>query len=228
MKKTLLTFALIFSLFAVAAPIRSRLASAETDYLSPLSPLPYGAIPVQYIESTGTQYIDTGILPLNGFQLECLLQVISSNDGNMGVVSSSPAKRDYLNFYANKIYPRFGNGFPSGKITIGKNKVSVVFNRQDLFIDGIAGEYVFNDIDDSVQTDSFYLFAANKNGAVGSFCLLRIFSVTLSNYGEVEFDAIPVRFPNELGEWEGAMYDFVSGELFRNQGTGPFIIGPDL
>jgi hypothetical protein len=36
-------------------------------------------------------------------------------------------------------------------------------------------------------------------------------------------DLIPVRFTNELGVSEGAMYDKVSGQLFRNQGTGSFL-----
>ena len=40
-------------------------------------------------------------------------------------------------------------------------------------------------------------------------------------------DFIAVRFTNESGVREGAMYDRVSGELFRNAGTGAFIIGPD-
>ena len=40
-------------------------------------------------------------------------------------------------------------------------------------------------------------------------------------------DFIPVRFTNENGVSEGAMYDRVSGQLFRNAGTGAFIIGPD-
>ena len=40
-------------------------------------------------------------------------------------------------------------------------------------------------------------------------------------------DFIPVRFTNEDGESEGAMFDKVSGQLFRNSGTGAFIVGPD-
>ena len=44
----------------------------------------------------------------------------------------------------------------------------------------------------------------------------------------LDFDLIPVRFTNENGVSEGAMYDRVSGQLFRNQGTGAFIIGPDV
>ena len=40
-------------------------------------------------------------------------------------------------------------------------------------------------------------------------------------------DFIPVKFTNESGETEGAMYDRVSGQIFYNQGTGAFVIGPD-
>ena len=41
-------------------------------------------------------------------------------------------------------------------------------------------------------------------------------------------DFIPVRFTNEQEVSEGAMYDKVSKQLFRNQGTGTFVIGPDI
>ena len=40
-------------------------------------------------------------------------------------------------------------------------------------------------------------------------------------------DFIPVRFTNENGVSEGAMYDKVSDQLYRNAGTGAFVIGPD-
>ena len=46
--------------------------------------------------------------------------------------------------------------------------------------------------------------------------------------GSLVRDFIPVRFTNELGQSEGAMYDKVSRQLFRNAGTGQFVIGPDV
>lgn len=45
--------------------------------------------------------------------------------------------------------------------------------------------------------------------------------------GNTVIDLIPVRFRNESGLKEGALYDRISGKLFRNSGTGSFIIGPD-
>ena len=49
----------------------------------------------------------------------------------------------------------------------------------------------------------------------------------MSIEGTLILDLIPVRFTNEFGNQEGAMYDQISGKIFRNQGSGSFAIGPD-
>ena len=54
----------------------------------------------------------------------------------------------------------------------------------------------------------------------------RIYYIKISTNSKT-FDFIPVRFTNKNGVSEGAMYDRISGRLFRNSGTGAFIIGPD-
>ena len=45
---------------------------------------------------------------------------------------------------------------------------------------------------------------------------------------EIMRDLFPIRFVNENGDDEGAMYDVINGELLRNQGSGSFTIGPDV
>ena len=56
---------------------------------------------------------------------------------------------------------------------------------------------------------------------------MRLYYLKMSKDGSSVRDFIPVRFTNSLGVSEGAMYDRVSGQLFRNAGTGAFVIGPD-
>jgi len=58
-----------------------------------------------------------------------------------------------------------------------------------------------------------------KTGRIGFF---QIF-----HNGILLRDFLPVKFSNEQGVSEGAMYDCVSGQLFRNAGTGAFVVGPD-
>ena len=52
---------------------------------------------------------------------------------------------------------------------------------------------------------------------------LKVYYFRIENSGTTLFDGIPVR----VGQ-VGYMYDRVSGQLFGNQGTGDFILGPDV
>ena len=75
-------------------------------------------------------------------------------------------------------------------------------------------------------TDSgrFVLLWNRKNKSLAKTRLIEVvFSVDNTILGSF----IPVRFTNEDAVSEGAMYDKVSGQLYRNAGTGAFIIGPD-
>ena len=65
------------------------------------------------------------------------------------------------------------------------------------------------------------------NLANNSLAKSRLTKVVFSVDNAILGSFIPVRFTNEDGVSEGAMYDKVSGQLYRNAGTGAFIIGPD-
>ena len=65
------------------------------------------------------------------------------------------------------------------------------------------------------------------NLANNSLAKTRLVKVVFSVDNTILGSFIPVRFTNEDGVSEGAMYDKVSGQLFRNAGTGAFVIGPD-
>lgn len=95
----------------------------------------------------------------------------------------------------------------------GKTRKLVVDN----IVIGTATSNVFSDAD-------MYLFNAGANRFPSD---MKCEWVKETQDGNLIFDAIPVRFTNELGVSEGAMYDRVSGQLFRNQGTGAFAVGPD-
>ena len=60
-----------------------------------------------------------------------------------------------------------------------------------------------------------------------SLAKTRLTKVVFSVDNAILGSFIPVRFKNEDGVSEGAMYDKVSDQLYRNAGTGAFVIGPD-
>lgn len=55
-----------------------------------------------------------------------------------------------------------------------------------------------------------------------------MYSVSIWYGGSKIIDMSPVRFFNENHEIEGGLYDRISNTIFRNIGSGKFIIGPDL
>ena len=96
-----------------------------------------------------------------------------------------------------------------------------------LYVDGLL---VFTSKISLIIPDEVWLFRSNDTHTESSSKRNQRTSVKkarIVSAGSVLFDAIPVRFTNENCVSEGAMYDRVSGQLFRNAGTGAFIIGPD-
>ena len=90
-------------------------------------------------------------------------------------------------------------------------------------------DYQFSRSSYTIPRDAISLFCQVLNGTIhGSrYFNGNLYSFSIKRNGKLAIEMIPVRFTNENGVSEGAMYDRVSGQLFRNAGTGTFIIGPD-
>lgn len=56
----------------------------------------------------------------------------------------------------------------------------------------------------------------------------RLYSAEIREAGQLVRDYVPVRIMNEQGVSEGALYDRVTGQLFRRASTGTFGTGPDI
>lgn len=197
---------------------------------APTPPLPYDA-EVQYLESTGTQFIDL---------------CVYGNINFVAKIRACATAHDY-------IYPLFGartsynsNGF---SIYNGRDvgyKYTVSFDSVYSSSSDIVSD-VSSDVSDWVDftlglhtkigtwekdytsraktftTQNYLLlFAWNSAGSIlmGKY---RVSEFRLYDGGVLIQDFIPVRFTNALGVSEGAMYDRVSGQLFRNAGTGAFL-----
>ena len=184
------------------------------------APLPYDA-EVEYLESTGTQWIDTGIALTNASLADVtwVVEVTNFNDGSMGVFGQTQTASMYINFYARKIYMRnmrqSGGSFAS---ISGFNTIR--FAGGNSYLNGTAVEtgIPLN----ANPTNSMFLFAYNRSNVTRGFCEARVSSFVVKVSDVLIADFAPVRIGTE-----GAMYDRVSEQLFRNAGTGAFTIGPD-
>lgn len=205
---------------ALASPVRDDLAARGT---SSTSDRPHAAF-VEYLESTGTQWIDTGITASTEVRpLEIAFAAIPSK--------TYDANNSY--FFGGGDSTSSGYGFilreNKGSLVsvgFGWSKILTLWNRPHIDPYDVVTQawyfqlngYGYNTLSfHETYSCTFALFGRNIGGIVTP-CPVRIYFAKIG-----ELDLLPVRIGNE-----GFMLDTVSGELFANQGTGSFILGPDI
>ena len=229
-RKLFFLLALALTLSLISAPLRDDLAAKGIEYIGQEQ-----VVPIAYLESTGRQYINTEVFGGDG--LLCEIQVRQttrkSNECFLGAVDAGNTHRLWLCYtFSYKWYPGYNNT-ATPTITSDDSEWHYIQNvvengKFGYLVDGIPAILIIKYTQNFVCSIPLLMFAMGTPSGANYFSIGQIAWCKIWDSGVLVRDFLPVRFLNEFGEWEGAMYDFVSGELFRNQGTGSFIIGPDL
>lgn len=199
--------------------------------------LPYDA-EVEYLESTGTAYIDTGITPTLSYSVEMefyLVSPLSSESASATMfgtlngwnkhtfmVACSPSISRIYNCWGNRNTTYTDQTFVNNLVD---NWHTLLFRDKRTYIDDTPiGSAVASPSGNPVG--SIHLFCAKNYGdntlyGVGSTKRIRRYKIYDEN-SKLVIDYIPVRVGTT-----GYMYDKVTGRLFGNQGTDAFIIGSD-
>ena len=200
---------------------------------APTPPLPYDA-EVEYLESTGTQYIDTGLWFTEDTQLECVMSegsdLSSLSAGGGGAITGSSIN-GYGQQWKYAGYSKNANGsfYWDGSLlcdgsfyTFTMDSVRKVYLNGSYLFDACVEGY--HNVEN--QYTRMYIMAQLVGNVINPR-LYRVKSFKIVRSGTTIIDAKAVRFTNSNNQSEGAMYDRVSGQLFRNAGTGAFLYGND-
>ena len=198
--------------------------------------LPVGYTQLQYIESTGTQYIDTGIIATNwDWSVEFEMSVPQAGDMFFGAGRGLWGSADWG--------AQFGLANSSGNANwgAGSGGMNVVISnlgvrtdtfynykmtKEGLYINGElksrnTATESFSNSDLSLwicKTNNPGVSGYNYNRSASSWKYVRIYNAD----NALVFNGVPAKNPDgKIG-----MYDKVSGEFFENKGTGDFIAGP--
>ena len=196
--------------------------------------LPYDA-EVEYLESTGMPWIDTGIYHITKnpvyfkIQLPKYSGVSTASSKNTGCykayIDNKSACSRLIRNDNQGFTIRVSHGVYVGNETLVSMKKGGVDQHVlegytepgRLRFPGMSA-YIADDVElhppDADELATPFVFFAPNISTGG-----RIYYFKVEN----QCDFIPVRIGTE-----GAMYDRVSGQLFRNKGTGAFVIGPDV
>ena len=193
--------------------------------------VPSGYTVVEYIESTGTQYIDTGIPTQDGigFDVTFLTNSTIGTGGDYGCIlggrkASGNNDVQITTFGTPAGYIRYGTATGNNAGIVNNQKLHVsLINRVATLNDGTTytvPSYTFT------ESNNIYLFGLNNNGTLAQTGLgCRIYNAKLYVNSNVVADFVPVKrnSDNVLG-----MYDTVSGTFFENAGTGTFTAGNEI
>lgn len=186
------------------------LIGARTGAWSSGAKLPYDA-EVEYLESTGVQYIDTGV-DISSYDTIKVDATVIAFLSRAGIFGSDGWLSSFVTNNSNELrwLPSFDKMSVARIWYIGK-RLNCFFTRNGMTINGVS--YVLSGDAGNTGSGNFMLFKGRN------ICSnVRIYSFSIDE----KLNLIPVR-----KDGVGFMYDKVSGELFGNAGTGAFIIGPD-
>lgn len=181
------------------------------------SDLPIGYTELDYIECTGTQYIDSGFILNQDSRIVCEF-MYKGGAGVYGARNTVSSNNFSMRVISGKWQMGYGDGVTSGTIPSDTTNWHVAdHNKNRLFIDGeLAAERTYEE------------FTPNKAAAIGA---IRAGSVY---YGDGRYrtcqmydDGVLVRDfrPCISPDGEIGMYDVVNSTFHGNAGTGEFVAG---
>ena len=191
--------------------------------------LPSGYVKLEYIESTGTQYIDTGVrvMPENYQQLKMSVTCEKIGKGS--------GASDWLVDGSNIANAYFYMGVYNGKYYYGcgttdhDTGITAVPGKQTSTIDIPSAKFTVSDSADvSISTEavttsaSLYLFGFNYN-PVRCYAE-KIYSCQIYIGATLVRDFVPCKNSSRVV----GLYDNVGGKFYQNAGSGVFASGPEI
>ena len=188
--------------------------------------IPRGWYAVEYIESTGTQYVVLDYVPNDKTVVEFDVQSTDISLMLNGVFNKSAR----FNF---GIATTNGNPWFAG---IGSSNTSFTIsadtNRHVLTLDAANKIYSVSNVGSwscgsgsvNENTKKMELFARSYNSPGANKGKMLAYGCKIIEDGVVLMNLVPVSNENRT---VGALCDVLTGELITNAGTGAFVIGPD-
>ncbi len=180
--------------------------------------MPYTKI--KYIESTGTQYIDTKYICGNDVRIEtefeylqidsvfrCVYGKQTKTAAEDAITVSQAVNYKVQAYWKTNLTP----------FTLEKDrKYKMLQSQNALVLDGVDYGGWSSSVTKSKLT--MYLMARNNNGVAGNFFKGRIYGFKIYENNILVLNLIPVLDDNKVP----CFYDKISNELLYNKGTGEF------
>lgn len=192
-----------------------------------ISRLPQGYQEVEYIESSGTQYIDTGYKPTsNNLRITCEFEYTAEHNTSSVFGSESPGQYS--------IIPYGPPAFYVGSGTQLLAQTTALNTKYALDAHASAGTLTvsLNGITNSASYSGSILTTVNIGifcniiaGVAKQFCSMRLYAMSIYDNGELVRNFVPCY--RNLDHMAG-LYDLSNNVFYTNAGSGIFAVGSNV
>ena len=191
--------------------------------------LPSGYTELEYIQSTGTQYINTGFMPNGKSKIAMNLTPLSDSSNACFFCArnetSATAGTTYTAFYLSSNYYRFDFYGKSGQ----SDGVDAVGTNINIEASGgvckIGSKTITNAASTAASSMPWILLASARTSSISDLANMataKLYSCQIYDNGALVRNFIPCKnLSGEIG-----LYDAVNGQFYANAGTGTFTAGP--
>ena len=194
-------------------------------------------VPVEYLQSSGTQWINTGIMPTSSTVVsgDFRRQTQFSNWRGLFGSGTGASSKDCFCVglrYNNSYVEGFVNGLANKYIfTANNDRFSIEMTVPQITV--VRGENTYTALTGKTSlgesSRDISIFRANSGDAnLARPCAYYCYGFKISNGTDLARSFRPVRVGTDATSWEGAMMDVLARRIYRNVGTGAFTYGNDL
>ena len=171
-----------------------------------------------YLESTGTQYINTEIIPNANTRMIIDMSIENTGDVNNGLINAS--RRFHIGKFSGKFHFGIAGSHGFGPVWDTDRHIFELNGNGIAKLDDTS--YTISTTPLSGVTIPISLFGRNTNGTTNNFIVGKMWSCKIYDGDTLIMDLVPIEKDNV-----GYMYDQITSQLFENVGTGNFIYGED-
>lgn len=192
--------------------------SKKVPKLKKPSGLPAGFTPLTYIQSNGTQRINTEFNPDQNtrvvFDFEATNTAVAFYFGSR--ISNASAQYGFCQTASTKVRSDYGAKQTPLTVDTVLRRVTIDKNKETCMYNGTA---ITSAASTFASGYPLYLFAMNNAGTAGNYCRGKLYACQIYDNGTLVRDYVPC-----MSDVDGiGLYDMVNGKFYPNAGTGVFI-----
>lgn len=187
--------------------------------------LPSGYKEVEYIQSSGTQYINTGFIPKYDSRIVLDAEVTSSIAcalfGARGAASgTNPSANALFSLSGGTIRSDYYGSMVSSTTTVSGR---TIFDKNKNVV-SFGSNTITNNSSTASSNQTLFLFAVQTAGSATLLATMKLYACQIYDNGTLVRDFYPCT--NESGAV--GLYDLVGKQFYSNAGTGAFVAGAEV